>query len=113
VNNAYQKINTIKTRWDESLMLATNSSRIVLAQPVSEMVSLHRDLANIEVPPCMETAKNALDQSMSLTIDGYRKFFEYENEEEISIRFKKASLQRQIYERLVAEIFLCSPFSCP
>jgi len=103
----------ITSRWDESLMLATNSSRVVIAEPLRRMVDIRRELSALEVPACMTPAKTSLQNSMFYTLEAYDKLFKYESEIEIAKRFSAASSQRKLFEQQMEAIRLCAPLACP
>jgi hypothetical protein len=64
------KLNQFATEWDDTLKLASSTSRIALATPVSQLQRIRRDLQAQTWPDCAQTAKGLLVGSMDATIDG-------------------------------------------
>ena len=107
-----QKINGIKSRWDQALYGASKSSRVVLAQPVLDMIDVQREFRKLIVPSCMELPKSSLDKSMTYTIEAYDRFFHYESEIEVRKRLNDAGIQRKLYNQQMQTIYQCAPLYC-
>ena len=109
---ADKALSGITSRWDESMMVATNSSRIVLAEPLRRLVEIRQELNRLDVPACMTPAHESLDRSMLYTLEAYDKLFNYENDVEISKRFNMAKTQRKQFELLLDYVRQCAPLFC-
>jgi len=109
---ADKALSGITSRWDESMMVATNSSRIVLAEPLRQLVEIRQELNRLDVPACMNPAHESLDRSMLYTLEAYDKLFNYENDVEISKRFNMAKTQRKQFELLLDYVRQCAPLFC-
>ncbi len=112
VIEADKAVSGILTRWDESMMVAMNSSRVVLAEPLRRLVDIRGELKSVEMPACMVSPRDTLDRSMQYTLEAYDKLFNYENDSEISKRFNMAKTQRKYFEQRMEYIRQCAPLFC-
>lgn len=112
VIEADKAMSSILTRWDESMMVAMNSSRVVLAEPLRRLVDIRGELKGVETPACMIAPKDTLDRSMQYTLEAYDKLFNYENDAEIGKRFNMAKTQRKYFEQQMDYIRQCAPLFC-
>ena len=110
VNDSTQQLLDIQKRWDNSLILATNSSRIVLTEPLVRLDDIRQELINIPVPACMQGAKGNLQNSMQATIEAYISFLQYVSENDIRQKFYIAAKEMGEYVRKMQEIHNCAPF---
>lgn len=110
---ADQKIANLLARWDITMMVTTNSSRVVLAEPLGRLVEIRQELNDLEMPVCMTTARDSLDRSMLYTLEAYDKLFNYENDLEITKRFNMAKTHRKIFEEQMDLVRHCAPLFCP
>lgn len=68
------QLNAIESRWDDAHTLASSTSRIALATPVSNLQEIKRDLAQIEISECLIPAREALSAYMDSHINNFLKF---------------------------------------
>lgn len=68
------QLNAIEINWDDAHALASSTSRIALAAPVSELQNIRRDLEKLEVSECLIPAKEALISYMDSNIANFLKF---------------------------------------
>ena len=68
------QLNNIESRWEDAYTLASSTSRIALATPVSNLQEIKRDLAQIEISECLIPAREALSAYMDSHINNFLKF---------------------------------------
>lgn len=68
------QLNNIESRWEDTYTLASSTSRIALATPVSNLQDIKRDLAQAELSECLNPAKKALGSYMDSHIKDFLKF---------------------------------------
>lgn len=68
------QLNAIENRWDDTYTLASSTSRIALATPVSNLQDIKRDLAQVELSECLSPAREALSAYMDSHINNFLKF---------------------------------------
>ena len=110
VQESTQQLLDIQKRWDSSLILATNSSRLVLTEPLVKLNDIRQELIIIPVPSCMQSAKQNLHNSMRTTIEAYISFLQYVSENDIRQKFNIAAKEMGEYVRKMQEIHNCAPF---
>jgi len=110
VQESTQQLLDIQKRWDSSLILATNSSRLVLTEPLVKLNDIRQELIIIPVPTCMQSAKQNLHNSMRTTIEAYISFLQYVSENDIRQKFNIAAKEMGEYVRKMQEIQNCAPF---
>lgn len=110
VQESTQQLLDIQKRWDSSLILATNSSRLVLTEPLVKLNDIRQELIIIPVPTCMQSAKQNLQNSMRSTIEAYISFLQYVSENDIRQKFNIAAKEMGEYVRKMQEIHNCAPF---
>lgn len=74
LQGALKKVDDLSSRWADAARVAGATSRIALSGPVSNLQSLRREAKELTVPPCLDTGKEALLQSMDLTLEAYMTF---------------------------------------
>ena len=68
------QLNNIESRWEDAYTLASSTSRIALATPVSNLQDIKRDLAQVELSECLSPARKALGAYMDSHINNFLKF---------------------------------------
>lgn len=68
------QLNNIESRWEDAYTLASSTSRIALATPVSNLQDIKRDLAQVELSECLSPAREALGAYMDSHINNFLKF---------------------------------------
>ncbi|ENU87730.1 hypothetical protein F972_02996 [Acinetobacter sp. CIP 102529] len=69
-----EELNNIENRWVDTYDLASSTSRIALATPVSQLQEVKRDLLTTEVSECLKPAKEALSSYMNMHIKNFLNF---------------------------------------
>ncbi len=69
-------IHKLVKRWDDANTLADSTARVALNNPISDMQSIRREMADLEMPECISKHKDLIIRSMDLTIDGYILFMQ-------------------------------------
>ena len=69
-----EELNNIENRWVDTYDLASSTSRIALATPVSQLQEVKRDLQTTEVSECLKPAKEALSSYMNMHIKNFLNF---------------------------------------
>lgn len=59
-----EQLNSIESRWDDTFELATSTSRIQLAVPVSKLQELKNELNTTKVSDCLAPAKGNFNKYM-------------------------------------------------
>lgn len=78
---AYKLFQSYEDRWSDAVALANNTSRMALAQPISDMQSIKRDVENTSWEKCSQPAANLLTQAMEKKIDGFILFLDSDSPE--------------------------------
>ncbi len=95
------QLDNIESRWDDAYTLASSTSRIALATPVSNLQEIKRDLAQIEISECLIPAREALSNHMDIEINTFLKFMSN----------KESTETQKIMERIEANTQLKEYFS--
>ena len=74
-----EQLNNLENRWVDTLTLASSTSRIALAQPISQLQEIKRDLLNTEVSECLNPARKDLSMYMDQHINNFLKFMANDN----------------------------------
>lgn len=64
----------VMARWDDAVTIATNTARMSLSTPISNLQAIKRDAAALTVPPCLAAGKAELLKGMELMLEGYLEF---------------------------------------
>lgn len=97
----------ILRRWDEAMVIANESSRINLAEPVATLKTIRDDIQSTDVPGCMEAAKAQLVDSMKWAIQGFTDFMADKNSWREN--FDKAEAAASSWADEVERIAACAP----
>ena len=107
------QLNNIESRWEDAYTLASSTSRIALATPVSSLQDIKRDLAQVELSECLSPAREALGAYMDSHINNFLKFmsdsdftqFESNNKlvEYFKVKEKCAGKEGNLSSKLAAE----------
>ena len=65
------QLNNIESRWEDAYTLASSTSRIALATPVSSLQDIKRDLAQVELSECLSPAREALGAYVDSHINNF------------------------------------------
>jgi hypothetical protein len=79
ISEQKEKILLILIRWDDALKLAGMTSRIALAEPLSQMQAIRRDMEEIKPNDCFIKATNLATKGMNNAIFGFEMFIKYPN----------------------------------
>lgn len=71
---AAKSIDDLLVRWDDAVKIAKSSSRITLSGPVAALQSIRREVEQLTLPPCMDSPRKTLVESMNRTIQGFMVF---------------------------------------
>ena len=74
-----EDLTKIENRWVDTYDLASSTSRIALATPVSQLQEVKRDLLTVEVSECLTPAKEALSSYMDMHIKNFLYFMANQN----------------------------------
>ncbi len=74
-----EDLTKIENRWVDTYDLASSTSRIALATPVSQLQEVKRDLLAVEVSECLTPAKEALSAYMDMHIKNFLYFMANQN----------------------------------
>ncbi len=74
-----EDLTKIENRWVDTYDLASSTSRIALATPVSQLQEVKRDLLAVEVSECLTPAKEALSAYMDMYIKNFLYFMANQN----------------------------------
>ncbi len=75
---AIAKLEDIKGRFGDAFAIASASSRMTMAAPLSQLQSIAREARSLDVPPCLAKAKGALVEGMDATVAGFLAFMRNE-----------------------------------
>ncbi|HEE9891508.1 TPA: hypothetical protein R8G29_005003 [Citrobacter freundii] len=78
-NKGVEELTNIENRWADAYTLASSTSRIALATPVSQLQEIKRDLLTTEVSECLKPATEALSSYMNMHINNFLYFMANEN----------------------------------
>lgn len=73
-NKITGQMNSLVKRWLDASKLANNTSRIALANPISNLQEIKRETEALVVKECLQEAKGKLVSGMNMVIDGYIAF---------------------------------------
>jgi hypothetical protein len=110
VANAEAQLQAILNRWDDQNKLASQTSRIALAIPVSELQKMRRETEALMVPSCLKNAKINLTNGMNSTIDGYLAFMGNSDDTTTGIKIQEARLSFEQFRSSLAWTNSCAPF---
>ncbi len=110
VANTTAQLQAILTRWDDQNKLASQTSRIALAMPVSELQKMRRETEALMVPTCLKNAKTNLTNAMNSTIDGYLAFMGSSDDTTAGLKIQEASLSLERFRSEIDSTNSCAPF---
>jgi hypothetical protein len=94
----------IEARWLDAVDLASNTSRMSLSGPLSEMQAILREYKSLEVPECYEEIHEKFIESYEYTIDGFLAFLAQESDEQVSRLFRYSDTSFEDAMRLLVEL---------
>lgn len=71
-----EEMKKIESKWLDGVKLAESTPRIALSPQVGNLQAIKRDLEGVGVGNCLAGAKIALNDHMSLTIQGFLEFMD-------------------------------------
>lgn len=90
---AYKLFQSFEGEWSDAVELAHNTSRMSLAQPISDMQSIKREVEGTEWEKCSQPAANFFVKAMDKKIDGFIRFLDSDNpESSIQDDFKRSEV---------------------
>lgn len=96
-----EKLNSLESRWDDSISLAGSTARIQLAVPVSNLQELKNELNSTEVSDCLAPAKDKFSKYMDNQIQLFLGFMQDTN---FQYSYKKDELKTES-DKLINEYF--------
>jgi len=101
------KITSILNKWDDAIKLAGMTSRIALAQPLSQMQSVRRELDELRINSCFDGATRKVVSGMNDAIFAFEMFVRFPNntvasvstEQSLSSSGEKISAGKQAISR--------------
>jgi hypothetical protein len=76
LRQALAKFDDAVVRFYDASRVASGTSRIALAQPVATMQSVHREVGQLQVPPCLATGRDDLLDGMKSMVEAYLVFMQ-------------------------------------
>lgn len=83
------KITVVLRKWDDAIGLANITSRIALAQPVSQMQAVRREMEDLKTNPCFEKGTKQMVGAMNNALFAFEMFAKYPNSTAPSAYFDK------------------------
>lgn len=74
-----RSIGAVLTKWDDALHLAGMTSRIALAQPISQMQAIRREVKEIKENECFDNATSKITEGMDNAIFAFEMFVKFPN----------------------------------
>ena len=106
-----QVANTL-VKWTDALELAGMTSRIALAQPISQMQSIRRELESLELDECTKAATKPMIEAMNNALFAFELFVRYPNSSSASSStaeyLKNSTAQIKVGKQ---QIEVCAPIS--
>lgn len=100
-------------RFDHSYQFATSASRNSLVRPVSELQQVLMDTQEVDVPACMQTAKNELVDYMGAVIRAFLAFGAREADTTISGLIDQSDAHYDNFAAELEAVNKCAPFCIP
>lgn len=91
-------------RWEDTVEIASSTSRIALAGPVGELQGLRREIGDLEGPACAKLAGVALYGHADGTINAFLLFMQEESDDEVGAAFDEAIGWLETYRDTVDSI---------
>jgi hypothetical protein len=96
-------------KFNDAYKVAASTSRIALANPISDMQVIQRNTRLIEVPACLENTKNWLVAGMQNYTDGFIAFMGDADDTEVDLYFATGNLYFSATTNEMNYISACSP----
>ena len=93
VKTAATELSDVTSRFEAKSSIASSTPRNALAFPVSQMQDSLAEAQKIEVPPCMDVAKEAMIVGMDFNVSAYLAFMAQDDDKNISYLFDQARRQ--------------------
>jgi len=110
VEKSLDRIDRINNKWLSSIELASSTSRIALAVPVSYLQAIRQELYDLVVPVCLDKAKDHLGYSMKFGIDGFLAFMADESDQTIKSQLDLMKDYTGLASTEIERIRSCAPF---
>ncbi len=110
VNEASQKLSKQAQIYNDAFNIASSTPRIALAGPVADLQRIQRETEDVQVPKCLETAKQELVWSIDAAVKGYLAFMGDESDNKVS---NLMSMSTNHFMKLSDELLRiddCKPF---
>lgn len=90
-------LDNIEDRFNDAFDLASNTSRVSLSVPISELQEVNRDAKNLDVPECAKDTQDALLLYQESVIDGFLAFLSQADDSEVELLFTRANERQTTY----------------
>jgi len=74
-----KQVSSLLAKWTDALELAGMTSRVALAQPLSQMQGVRRELESLELDSCVKSATGPMVDGMNNAIFAFEMFVRYPN----------------------------------
>jgi hypothetical protein len=96
--------------YDDAYNIAASTARISLAGPVAELQRILRETENIEVPSCMEKAKNELVLSIDDSVKAFLAFMSEESDIAVGSLLDSSVTHLGNFNKEMDVVDACKPF---
>ncbi|GAD22848.1 type II secretion system protein [Acidovorax sp. MR-S7] len=79
LNEHKDKVLSMLRKWDDALNLAGMTSRIALAQPISQMQAVRREVGEFKFNECFDKSTSAMETAMGKAIFAFEMFVRFPN----------------------------------
>lgn len=73
------RVKSILNKWDDALKLASMTSRVALAQPLSQMQAVRREMDELKLNDCIDGATRKIVSGMNDAIFAFEMFVRFSN----------------------------------
>lgn len=101
-DKGYSELQAIEKKWEDAVAVAGSTGRIALAQPVSNLQSIRRELEGVKLGKCLMAAKPAYEEHMDLLINAMLQFMSH-HEAMSDQLIDEAKESAKKYQKLKAE----------
>lgn len=110
VATARARLEDLDGRFEDAERLASVTSRIALAGPVSKLQEIKREAATASLPPCLRRAQYLLTKRMDLVLSGFMLFMaDSDSGVASALANETARGAREDFRQALADVSLCAP----
>lgn len=89
-----RNLEEIAERWDDAFDVASSTSRIAMAGPISDMQTIRRETRNQVWPECAQKAQQELVGWMDESIDAFTAFMAQEDDDTVKRHIERGQRHR-------------------